>query len=453
MEISNMENSLAATPITATPIAATPLVAGHAATRITTSSKGLTAAKSASAKLPPMPARVRPPAPSDLLRIAVIGPRGVPNNYSGVERIVEELFEYIAAKGHHVTVYCRPGVIEQPTGMYKGIRLVRAPAPGGKNFETLSHSFFSTLHAVRRGDIHDEGQKFDVISYHTIAPGLFTPIARLAGVPVINHIHGLDWQRDKWKGLGSRVLRQCEKTMVRHATKVVGVNQEIVDYYKTNYNLEVPLLPNGVNKVTETFTPDAQVLNNFGLTPRGYIVCVGRLVPEKRIGDTIAAFAKVPGDFKLVFVGEGKHSPEYVQQMHALGAADKRVVFTGLQRGAALETLFRCARLYVTASGMEGLPSSLLECMERKIPAIASDITPHRALLGGVPGHDWLFPVGDVAALTSMITAALADDAKSDALGEKERQFVRQHYSWPVLADATLNLYRQVLGRTSQQSM
>jgi glycosyltransferase involved in cell wall biosynthesis len=389
----------------------------------------------------------------DSLRIAVVGPRGVPSNYSGVERIVEELFEYIAAKGHRVTVYCRPGVIDEPTAVYKGIRLVRTPAPGGKNFETLSHSFFSTVHAILRGDIHDQGERFDVLSYHTIAPGLFAPLARIAGVPVINHVHGLDWQREKWRGLGSRVLRRCEKNMVRNASKIVGVNQDIVDYYRNNYQIDVPLLPNGVHKVSDQFTPDAEVLKSFQLSPRGYVVCIGRLVPEKRIHDTIAAFRNVPGDIKLVFVGEGKHSPEYVEKIRAQAAEDPRIVFTGIQRGSALETLFRGARLYVTSSELEGLPSSLLECMERRIPAIASDIIPHRQLLGAVPGYDRFFKVGDAAALTRLIIAALADHQRSDNLADAQRQFVRENYSWPVLADATLRMYRQVVGQVRAQTV
>src|SRR5580658_1156869 len=236
------------------------------------------------------------------LRIAVVGPRGVPSRYSGVERIVEELFEIIAGEGHRVTVYCRPEVLDEPTAVYKGMRLVRVPAPGGKNFETLSHSLFSTLHLLARGDVHDGGKPFDVISYHTIAPGLFSPLAKLAGIPVINHVHGLDWQREKWRGLGSRVLRQCERTMVRNATRIIGVNPDIIEYYRTHYGVDAVLLPNGVLKVSDDFTPDMRVLKQFGLTPRGYAVSICRLVPEKRLQDLIAAFARVPGDLKLVLV-------------------------------------------------------------------------------------------------------------------------------------------------------
>jgi glycosyltransferase involved in cell wall biosynthesis len=383
----------------------------------------------------------------EALRIAVVGPRGVPSNYSGVERIVEEMFEIIAAQGHHVTVYCRPGVLDAPTGVYKGMRLVRAPAPGGKNFETLTHSLFSTLHLITNGDVHDGGKPFDVISYHTIAPGLFTPLAKWSGIPVINHVHGLDWQREKWRGWGSRMLRLCERTMVKNASRIIAVNNDIVDYYRTQYGAEAVLSPNGVLKVSDDFTPDGDTLKKFGLTSKGYAVSICRLVPEKRLQDLISAFGKVPGDIKLVFVGEGKHSPEYVEQIRRQAAGDSRIVFTGLQQGQALETLFRCARLYLTASELEGLPSSLLEAMERRIPVIASDITPHRQLLEKVSGYDWFFPVGDVQALSQLMNAALANEAKAQYIGQGERDFVRANYAWPVLAAATLRHYRDVVGQ------
>lgn len=379
------------------------------------------------------------------LRIAVIGSRGVPSNYSGVERIVEDLFEFAAALGHKITVYCRPGVLATPTGSHKRIRLVRAPAPGGKNFQTLSHSLASTIHAVTRGDIHDGGKRFDLISYHTLAPGLFTPIANVAGVPVISHVHGLDWQREKWRGLGSAVLLQCERTMVRHATHIIGVNPDIVDYYRTRFGREVEMLPNGVHKVRDDFVPDAAVLAGFGLTPKSYAVCVGRLVPEKRIHDTIAAFKRVPGEVKLAFVGEGKHSPEYVERIRREASADPRIVFTGLQTGVALETLFRSARMYITASELEGLPSSLLECMERRVPAIVSDITPHRQLLGNVEGYDGFFKVGDIDGLVSQIAQTMNDEGKAQRMARAAREFVREHYSWPALAIATLKRYQQVV--------
>lgn len=380
------------------------------------------------------------------LRIAVTGGRGVPSNYSGVEPICENLFGYFAQKGHKVTIYCRPTVLAEKRGMHKGMRLVRTAAPGGKNGETLSHSFTSILHAVTRGDVFEGNQRFDLLSVHTIAPNLFLPIASMVRMPIISHVHGLDHQREKWKGMGARMIRAAERTMVRCATEVVTVNPAIVDYYKTEFNIIARLLPNGIHPVSDDFTPDPNVLKQWGLEPGKYIVSVGRLVPEKRIGDSITAFARLDTDWKLVFVGEGKHSPEYVEEIKALAAKNpkNRVIFTGIQSGDALQTLFRSAGLYVSASELEGLPSSVLECMDRAVPAVLSDIPPHSALYEAVEGYDLGFKTGDVDELTAKLQYAMTNPDHVRKIAASARTMVRANYTWPVLAERTERLYLAV---------
>ncbi len=380
------------------------------------------------------------------LRIAVIGGRGVPSSYSGVERICEELFADFAARGHKITIYCRPQVLAEKRGTYRRMRLVRTPAPGGRAGETLSHSLTSIAHAIAFGD--EDGQAFDVVSLHTIAPNLWAPLAAITGPKIISHVHGLDHQREKWKGLGARIIRLAERVMVKTANRVVVVNPALVDYYNTDYQLPTALLPNGIYPVSDDFTPDASVLDKFGLTPGNYIVSVGRLVPEKRIQDTLAAFARIDTDLKLVFVGEGKHSPHYEEQVKAIGRNDpkNRVVFTGQQSGDALETLFRSARIYVSASELEGMPSSVLECMERQLTPVLSDIPPHRALFGGILDYDLSFAPGDVDTLSDKLKHAINNPHGSAILGARAREFVRRNYSWPVLARQTEALYLRVAG-------
>jgi hypothetical protein len=41
------------------------------------------------------------------LRIAMVGTKGVPATFGGIERHVEELGARLAARGHRVTVHCR----------------------------------------------------------------------------------------------------------------------------------------------------------------------------------------------------------------------------------------------------------------------------------------------------------------------------------------------------------
>ena len=42
------------------------------------------------------------------MKIAMIGQKGIPATYGGIERHVEELTTRVVERGHEVTVYCRP---------------------------------------------------------------------------------------------------------------------------------------------------------------------------------------------------------------------------------------------------------------------------------------------------------------------------------------------------------
>lgn len=380
------------------------------------------------------------------LRIAVTGGRGIPSNYSGVERICEQMFCWFAERGHKVTIYCRPEVLKDKTATYRGVRLVRTAAPGGKKGETLSHGFTSILHAALHGDVHDGKKSFDLLSVHTIAPAMWTPIAYMANLPVITHVHGLDHQREKWKGLGSKIIRLAEQVMVRASDHLGVVNPSIGAYYQQKFGVPSVVLPNGVPPVDDDFTPDRAVLNQFSIQPFKYVVTVGRLVPEKRYEDTIKAFAQLDTDHKLVIVGEGPHTQDYVAELKALGAKDPkgRVVFTGLQRGPALETLFRSAAAYVSASELEGNPMSVLECMERRIPAILTDITGHHPLVPRGP-YDLLFNVGDIAALTQKIACALRGRDRAMETADRCRAHVRKEFGWQAIAEKTEALYLRVV--------
>ena len=226
-----------------------------------------------------------------------------------------------------------------------------------------------------------------------------------------------------------------------------------MDYFRDTYGRETSFIPNGVMPDDRPFEADAATLDRFGLTAGGFVVCVGRLVQEKRVEDAVSGFLRAKSQFqhvpriaaaKFVVVGEGPPGG-YMDGLKKLASND--VIFAGLQRGAALATLFRCAAAYVTASEMEGLPMSLLECMEGGTPAVASGIPPHRQLLGGVDGYDLFFDVGDVAALARQLGRVLCDPAFGGQIAAAQRRFVRANYSWPVLAERTERMYLETVAR------
>jgi len=82
------------------------------------------------------------------LRIAAIGMRGIPSNYSGIERGSENVYSILAERGHQITIYCRPECLSTPVDFYRGMRLVRTPALDSRSAGTVSHVCSSFLHAI-----------------------------------------------------------------------------------------------------------------------------------------------------------------------------------------------------------------------------------------------------------------------------------------------------------------
>src|SRR5215467_9376244 len=80
------------------------------------------------------------------MRIALLGTRGIPARYGGFETFAEELSTRLVARGHQVTVYGRE---QYDAAVYRGVDLVWQRTIRHKYFDTLAHTFFSTLHLIR----------------------------------------------------------------------------------------------------------------------------------------------------------------------------------------------------------------------------------------------------------------------------------------------------------------
>lgn len=76
----------------------------------------------------------------------MIGQKGIPPAYAGVERHVEELSLRLVERGHSVTVYSRPRYTPWGSRQYKGIDLVSFRSLPTKHLDAISHT------AVRPSD-------------------------------------------------------------------------------------------------------------------------------------------------------------------------------------------------------------------------------------------------------------------------------------------------------------
>jgi len=363
------------------------------------------------------------------MRIMVLGIRGIPSVQGGVETHAEQLYERLAGLGCQIEVLVRTPFVPPWRHSFGAIRIRRIWSPRASGFETLVHSILGVLYAgVTRPDL---------LHIHAIGPAIVTPLARLLGLRVVVTNHGPDYDRDKWGPVARLVLRTGERLGMRWANARISISRVIEQLILKKYGRDSDLIPNGAVPVTAL--ADHTLIDQLGLQRQRYFVHVGRIVPEKRQLDLIAAFARarVPG-WKLVLVGTGAGT--YLEAVEK-AARDAGVVMAGFQRGAALAELYSHAGVFVLPSSHEGLPIVLLEALSYGLPVLASDIP---ANLDMGLGQECYFPLGDIDSLAghlSVLAAAPQDETARTA----RHRWVMEQYDWERIARRTLEVYSRVL--------
>jgi glycosyltransferase involved in cell wall biosynthesis len=120
----------------------------------------------------------------------------------------------------------------------------------------------------------------------------------------------------------------------------------------------------------------------------------------------------------------------------------------GYVYGDMLAELYSNAAAFVLPSLLEGLPLTLLEAASYGLPIVASDIPPHREVIGaGGPGRR-LFPTGNEGLLAEALRTTLAAPAfERRGAGQLRRQ-VLADYRWDAATDLTEAVYRTMVGST-----
>ena len=376
------------------------------------------------------------------LRVAMIGQRGVPATFGGVERHVEEVGARLAERGHEVTVYSRSNYVEEQRSTYRGMRVRTLSTIGTKHLDAIVHSGLSTVDAMRTG--------VDIVHYHAIGPGFPSFLPRtISRAKVVQTVHGRDAERSKWSPAARTILRTGEWLSARIPDATIVVSRDLARHYAARFGRATTYIPNGMNEPERR--PPSEITERFGLRGGDYVLFVGRMVPEKEPDLLVRAFRDLPGDLRLVLAGGSSYTSEYVRGLESLARADPRVLMPGYVYGSLLDELYTNAAAFVLPSSLEGLPLTLLEACAYGTGVVVSDIPPNLEVVGGDgPGHR-VFHAGDRSGLTHALGRAI-DDAVVDRTAPTDLQrHVLSAYRWDVAVDATEAVYASVLRRASRR--
>lgn len=376
----------------------------------------------------------------------MIGQKGLPAIWGGVERHVEELATRLAKENNEVTVYGRRWYSNWKRPKFQGVSLRFVPSIRTKNLDAISHAFFATIDALRRD--------FDIIHYHGVGPALLSWMPRLfkPSVKVVATIHCLDRRHGKWGVLARLMLWLGEWAACYFPHETLAVSQTLKDYVKNKYHREAIYLPNGVEIVETTGN---QTLKKFGLEENQYLLAVSRLIPHKALHYLIEAFRGLKKNrpdlgagLKLVIVGDGSCTDGYVRFLREMAYDLPEVIFTGWQNGRPLQELQANCLLFVHPSQSEGLPLVALEAMSYGKAVVASDIPEHQELIAD---KRFLFAHNRVADLKKKLIWALENPEIRRVAGLQNRRLVEKDYNWEENAATLEFIYQKLLAKEDEK--
>ncbi|MCX6780790.1 MAG: glycosyltransferase family 4 protein [Candidatus Magasanikbacteria bacterium] len=366
------------------------------------------------------------------VHIAFIGQKGIPALWGGVERATEELAVRMAASGYQVSAYCRVWYTKNQPSVYKGVQLKFAPAIHTKHLDTISHTFFSIIDALR--------SNVDVMHFQGVGPALLAWIPKIFApkTKIFVTFHCKDRDLQKWGALARAAFFLGEFVTVRVADEIFVTSRSLQTYLLTEWNRVSTYLPNGVFEDVATENSE-KYLEEFNLAPFRYVVSVARLMRDKAQHEAIEAFVRFKeragedfSDLKLVIVGDAADPHDsYKALLEEQAAGRTDILFVGVQTGERLKSLMKFARAGISLSYSEGMPLAILEQASYGVPLVVSDISAHREIFGEAHAYVELGDVGR-AAEHLVRTIKNFDDVSVVArvLGER----IRGQYCWDIIA-------------------
>ena len=248
-------------------------------------------------------------------------------------------------------------------------------------------------------------------------------LARLAGWPIVFHLHGGGFARFYERECGA-VARRVIRYFLDHAAAIVVVSERWEEWMKTvTRNENVTVIRNPVALPGPSPRP----------SPKGegepLVAFVGRCEEGKGVFDLLEAVnalrASVP-DVQLECAGSGELDALRARAAELGMAGHLRLPgWIGRQRR---DELLARATVFVLPSHAEGMPMGLLEAMAAGCPVVASAV-------GGIPDivahgeNGLLVTPGDRASLAVALHRVMADRDLATRLGRAARATIARDYT------------------------
>jgi starch synthase len=304
----------------------------------------------------------------------------------------------------------------------------------------------------------------DLVHSHTWYVNLAGHLSKLTwGVPHVVTTHSLEplrpWKAEQLGG-GYAVSCYCEETGLLGADAVIAVSEgmrgDIIASYPKIDPARIHVIYNGIDASVYRPVRSEETLRRHGVDPEvPYAIFVGRVTRQKGLAHLLEAALLLDPSHQLVICAGAADTPELAAEVQGLAAKVRErrgrlVWIEGILPRQEVIHLLTGAGTFVCPSIYEPFGLVNLEAMACETAVVASRV-------GGIPeivvegetgflvdyreGEREAFAKG----LADRIGRLLDDPALAERMGKAGRRRVLELFTWPVIADRTVQLYRSLL--------
>lgn len=272
----------------------------------------------------------------------------------------------------------------------------------------------------------------------------FIYLASWAGIPVVNHIHGAEFD-PFYTNAGERKKKRVRKVYGRCSILIA-----LSDEWKTRLE---GIFPSERIRVISNYS----IIHEDALADRtlrrsdGKVLFLGELGERKGCHDIPAVASQVCEKFPgAEFILGGEGTPDETERLKRefRDAKVDGVSFPGWVRGDRKDEQLREADVFFLPSYNEGMPMAVLDAMGYGLPVVSTCV-------GGIPHivrdgeNGWCCKPGDTRAMSECIIKLLGDDELRHTAGMASMNIVKERYSLKYHLEQLCAVYSEVLGEKS----
>jgi glycosyltransferase involved in cell wall biosynthesis len=369
------------------------------------------------------------------MKLAILGTRGIPARYGGFETFAEELSVRLVKRGIDVTVYCEAGAGVGDDD-YQGVHLVHIPAPCHGPLTTILFDLRCLWHARKA---------FDIVYMLGYGTSVFCFLPRLWGSMVWINMDGVEWARSKWGALAKFWFKLMETAAMWTPNRVIADAEGILRHLQLRH-LHLPpvsVIPYGAPVIY--VAPDANLLDEWQLTPGKYYLLVCRLEPENSVKEIVKGYLQSESGNPLVVVGSIDPATDYLKELLQLN--DGRIRFLGpVYDKRKLQTLRYHTLAYFHGHTVGGTNPSLLEALGCGNLVIAHNNIFNREVAGELATY--FHNEQDLAeSIRSVESYPLEQLNRMRAMAQER---IKNVYSWDIITDTYCVAFPQQLLRPTE---